>query len=127
MPEVADWSNLSALGCLILLILWFATKAVPALMDRWASDAEKARLDFRQVMDLAFSELKIQRDNFREELANQRVDFESDKATFDRTLREQREQLHDLVLSGQQSLNTLSTELREVKLALQKTTGRGDD
>jgi hypothetical protein len=72
-----QWSNLSALGCLILCCIWVVTKGFPSLLQRYTEESERQRLDFGE-------QIKLQRSDFREELSAQRNSF-SNELSLNRT------------------------------------------
>jgi hypothetical protein len=101
-----DWSNLSALGTLMALVLWFATKGLPSIMTKWETQAEAARADFKSVVDSMIDESREQRRDFRIELQQHR----------DRSER--------LAMSGHEALNGLTGEITELKHSLQSQMDR---
>jgi len=115
----AEWGNLSALGCLIALVLWFATKGLPGIMRRWGNEAEKARLDFKEVITGAFEESHKQREDFKAESATQRAEFRAEslaqRTAFESALAEQRDQSAQLAISGHNAVNGLAGEIRELR------------
>lgn len=104
---LTEWSNLSALGCLIALILWFATKGLPSIMDKWEGQSEAVRKDFKDVVTGLVVESKEQRKEFREEM------------------KLHREQSGRLAVSGHEAVNGLSKQLAELKGAV-KAQGNGE-
>jgi len=102
MNSVAGWSNLSALGCLIALVLWFATTGLPNIMDKWEKESSATRADFKEVVDGLVLETKEQRKDFREEL------------------REQRKESHELAVSGHDAVNALSKQIYDLHETVKK-------
>ena len=98
---VASYSNLSALGCLIALVLWFATTGLPEIMSKWESQSEAMRSDFRTVVDGMLAESKEQRQDFRDEM------------------KLHREQANRLAVSGHEAVHVLSQQLNELKEAVE--------
>jgi hypothetical protein len=111
---IADWGNLSATGCLVALVLWFAAKGLPTIMAKWAEEAAVARADFKEVCNGAFAESAAQRQDFKAESESLRVECRSESAAqrldaraesalqrtaFHQSLTEQREQSARLIES----------------------------
>lgn len=65
MPDV---TNLTALGALILLVLWGVTKGFPGIIDAFREETREAREAYAE-------EAKGARQEFREDLQKQRDDF----------------------------------------------------
>ncbi len=104
VDQVAGWSNLSALGCLIALVLWFATTGLPEIMNKWEKQSEATRADFKEVVTSMVAESKQQRQDFRDEM------------------KEHREQSNRLAVSGHEAVHILSQELEDLKEAVEKRT-----
>jgi len=68
IEQATDWSNLSALGTLMALVLWFAMKGLPSIMEKWETASQTARADFREVVTGLIEDQRSQRAEFREEL-----------------------------------------------------------
>ena len=103
--EALDWSNLSALGTLMALVLWFATKGLPSIMEKWERQAQIAREDFRVSIERLVEDSRQQRQEFREELAAHR------------------EQSSRLALSGHDTVKGLTAEVGMLRAALQSDEG----
>ena len=115
----AGWSNLSALGCLIALVLWFATRGLPSIMEKWATATELARADFKETNGNLIEEVSRQRQDFREESELLRVEFREESAAqrvaFEATLGKQREQSRELALSGHDVVRKLTSEIKQLR------------
>ena len=99
--ESLDWSNLSALGTLMALVLWFATKGLPAIMSKWETQAQVARDDFKDAVNKLVEDSRQQRQEFREEL------------------KLHREQSSRLALSGHETVKGLTVEVSNLRTALE--------
>ena len=71
---VDQWSNLSALGCLICCVIWGLTKGFPSLVDKFTEETARQRTDFKE-------EIQAQRTDFRTALVTQRQHFRVEMAT----------------------------------------------
>ena len=100
--SIAGWSNLSALGCLISLVLWFATTGLPKIMDKWETQSQSTRADFKQIVDSMMEESRAQRNDFRVEM------------------KEHREQAFRLATSGHEAVNSLSEQIMHLHETVKK-------
>lgn len=71
VSTIDQWSNLSALGCLILCCVWAVTKGFPTVLQRYTEESARQRADFGE-------QIKMQRSDFREELSAQRTSFSTE-------------------------------------------------
>lgn len=69
---LTDWGNLSALGCLISLVLWFAMRGLPDILTRFDASLEASRRDFKEVVSSLVQSGEQARADYREESAAQR-------------------------------------------------------
>ena len=95
--SIAGWSNLSALGCLIVLVMWFVTTGLPGLMSQWEAQQLAMRVDFKEVVSGLVAESKSQRADFRDELTTHR------------------QQSLELATGGHESVALLSMQVAELK------------
>jgi len=100
--EGMDWSNLSALGTLMALVLWFATKGLPSIMSKWETQAQVARNDFKEAVSDLVEDSRQQRQEFREEL------------------KLHREQSSRLAISGHETVKGLTVEVSNLREALRQ-------
>tara|TARA_R110002020_G_scaffold457315_1_gene674173 strand:- start:50 stop:418 length:369 start_codon:yes stop_codon:yes gene_type:complete len=114
-----DWSNLSALGCLIGLVLWFVVKGLPGLLERQARDSAAARADFKESIGSVVNECSQQRQEFREESALQRAAAKDEANTmrhsFEHLMAQQREQSALIAKSGHASLDNLAHQIEAIR------------
>ena len=45
-----DWANVSAVGCLILVVVWGITKGLPSLLANFKDELKAQRSDFREEL-----------------------------------------------------------------------------
>jgi len=95
-------SNISALGCLIALVLWFATTGLPGIMEKWEKHSDSTRDDFKEVVDAMMEESRAQRTDFRAEM------------------KEQRKQAFELATSGHNAVNSLSEQILDLHKSVKK-------
>ena len=77
VTTIDQWSNLSALGCLILCCVWAVTRGFPTVLQKYTEESARQRADFGE-------QIKLQRGDFRQELSAQRGSF-SDELSLNRT------------------------------------------
>ena len=110
-----DWSNLSALACLIALVFWAMTKGLPSPLARQAQDSAEARKDFQQSVGRVVNECAQQRQEFRDELGQQRQAAKEEAATmraaFAAMVEQQREHSAALAHAGHNALDGLANEI----------------
>jgi polyhydroxyalkanoate synthesis regulator phasin len=102
VDSIAGWSNLSALGCLIALVLWFATTGLPEIIAKWERQSQSTRTDFKAVVSDMIKESKEQRQDFRDEL------------------QQHRELTGQMSVSGHEAVNGLSRQIADLKRAVEK-------
>ena len=102
VDSIAGWSNLSALGCLIALVLWFATTGLPEIMDKWERQSQSTRADFKEVVGDMITESKEQRQDFRDEL------------------KQHRELTGKMSVSGHEAVNGLSRQIADLKRVVEE-------
>jgi len=83
------------------LVLWFATKGLPSIMEKWERQAQIARDDFKVAVKDLVDDARQQRQEFREEL------------------QQHREQSARLALSGHETVKGLTAEVEMLRTALQ--------
>lgn len=69
---LTDWGNLSALGCLISLVLWFAMRGLPDILTRFDASLDASRRDFKEVVSSLVQSAEQARADYRAESAAQR-------------------------------------------------------
>ncbi len=55
---IEPWANLTALGALIAIFVWFVTKGLPAMVKQFTDQLEKQRGDFREETQMARAQSK---------------------------------------------------------------------
>ena len=98
MEALDQWMNVSALGCLIICMIWGITKGLPNLVETFREQSAEERKQY-------FEENKAARQEFREELQEQRQAFRE-------SLSQQSEQSRQLAQSGHEAVRRLAEDIR---------------
>tara|TARA_Y100000034_G_C6734135_1_gene325406 strand:+ start:85 stop:429 length:345 start_codon:yes stop_codon:yes gene_type:complete len=110
MDDMA-WTELSALGAVILITVFLITKFLPKMLDTFAAELREERaVHDRRVSSLsdAFTETLLdQRKEFKHELREQRIEFKQE-------LKDHREQCTACAEKGHESLDRLATAVQEL-------------
>lgn len=89
--EAMDWAtNLTALGAVLIVFVWLITKAIPTALETFGKSLDKQRESHVET-------LKVQRDDFRSELASER------------------ERSHALIAEGHAAVRELSQSVGELR------------
>ena len=91
------WSNLTALGALIVCMVWGVTRGIPGMLQKFVEESEK------------------QRDTFSQDLDQQRNDFRDELKEYREHSRVLAESGHAAVQKLAGSINDLRTDLKAVQ------------
>ena len=86
---IGPWTNLTAVGALILVTVYLITKTLPAMNERF------------------YCIMQLYTDSFRESLDKQREDFRTEMMIH-------RKQTSDLAREGHEAINDLSKNVRDL-------------
>lgn len=103
-----NWSELTALGCVLIAFIWGLTKGAPTLIDKFTKAIEALEENFR-------AEQKETREAFSQQLERQHSEFRDD-------MKSHREQSNRLASGGHEAVNkmagsieALQGEIRELR------------
>lgn len=114
-----NWSELTALGCVLVAFIWGLTKGAPNLIDKFTKTIEVLENNFgleqAAQRDAFRDEQKESRDAFTQQLERQHAEFRDDMG-------KQREQSNRLAAGGHEAVNKmagsvdgLQAEIRELR------------
>jgi len=105
VDNLTDISNLSALGALITLVVWFVTVGLPRLLKKASEREAIAREEYRQLSHESQTTFKEGLVSVLEECKAQRIDFRD-------ALSEHKNQSVMLAKEGHEAVNNLASEVR---------------